>query len=135
MPEERLKILPWDDKAGRFKGDAEPLTSVLSSTRYDIENDKWQAAVVVYFNGQNHFPRLYATFVLFVTEDDYKFTVQIGEPGKPYSLDLNVQPQAQEFFDTLIKVLGEAMKEPAKKHRVVVHGFAVPVAPEQEAVI
>ena len=135
MPEERLQILPWDNKAERFKTDAAPLTAVLSSSRYDLANDNWQAGVVVYFNPDNHFPRLYATFVLFVTENDHRFAVKIGEPGKPHSIDLNVQPQAQEFFNTFTKVLEEALKEPAKKHRVVVHGFAAPVAPEQEAVV
>jgi hypothetical protein len=134
MPEERLRILPWDNKAERFDTDAAPLTTVLSSTRYDLENDTWQAGVVVYFNPDNHFPRLYATFVLFVTENDYRFTVKIGEPGKPQPIDLHVQSQTQQFFDTLTKVIEEAMKEPTKQHRIVIHGFATPVTAEAEPV-
>jgi hypothetical protein len=135
MPEERLQILPWDEKIGRFRDEIKPLTSVLGSTRYDIENDNWQACVCVYFNGANYLPRLYVTFVLFVTEHDYKFTVQIGEPGKPLPVDLNVQTQATQFFDTLTEAIEKAMKEPAKRDRVVVHGFAAPAAPEQAPII
>lgn len=127
IPEEQLQILPWNDEVGRFRGEAKPLTAVLSSTHYDAENDNWQAGVVVYFDPPTRIPRQYATLVLFVTEHDCKFTVQIGEPGKPQPIDLNIQTQAEQFFNTLVEDIKEAMKEPAKKNRrIVMRGFAEP---------
>ncbi len=112
-----------------------PSQRLLSSTRFDQEEDNWQAGVVIYFNGPHYVPRRYATFVLFVTENFGKHTVRIGEPGKPLSVDTNVQSQVEEFISTPFKEISEAVKEPAKKRRVKVHGFGVPVASKQEAVI
>jgi hypothetical protein len=135
IPEEHLRILPWNEKAETFGGKELPLTAALSATRYDVENDNWQAGVVIYFNEPNYFSRLFATFVLFVTENDGKLTVRIGEPGKPLAVDTNVQTQVEEFINSLSKEIEEAIKEPTRKRRVKVHGFEVPVASEQEAVI
>lgn len=135
MPEGHLQVLLWDEKVGRFRGAAKPLPAVLSSTRYDIENDNWQAGVIVYLNNANQIPRLSATFVLFVTDHDYKFTAKIGESGKPLLVDLNVQTQAEQFFDTLTETIKEAAKEPVKRHRVTVHGFATAASSEQEPLL
>ena len=128
MPEDRLKILPWDKKTEKFKGESpSALEAVMHSTRYDIENDNWQAGVVVYFDPPTHTPRQYVTFVLIVAEHDLKFTARIGEPGKPQQIDLNVQTQAEQFFKSIVEDIKEAMKEPAKKNRrIVMHGFAEP---------
>jgi hypothetical protein len=136
MPEDRLRILPWDDKAKRFNcGSPEPIEMVLSSTRYDMESDNWQAAIVVYFNPSNYFPRLYVTFVLIVTEHDSKFTAQIGEPGEPQPIDLNVQSQTEQFLETIVEEIKKAMKDPMKspgrQQRIVVHGFAALASSEQ----
>lgn len=130
IPEEHLQIVPWDNSIMRFRGVAQPLTSVLTSAHYDQEEDRWQAGVVVYFEPTNYFPRLSATFALFVTENDYKFTVQIGEPGKPQSIDLNVQPQVEKFFDALTEALKDGVKQPEKGYRGVKYGFAAPASQE-----
>lgn len=135
MPEEHLQIVPWDDKIGKFRGKAQPLMAVLSSAHYDEENDRWQAGVVVYFEPPNYFPRLSATFVLSVTEDDFKYAVQIGEPGKPQSVDLNVQTEAENFFDMLTEAMKDGMKRSGKSYRGVKYGFAALAASVQETTI
>lgn len=135
MPEEHLQIVPWDDKIRRFRGIAQPLTAVLTSAHYDEENDCWQAGVVVYFEPTNYFPRLSATFVLYVTESDFKYSVRIGEPGKPQSIDLNIQTQAEKFFDTLTETIKDGVKRPEKNYRGVKYGFAAIAASGQETTI
>ena len=113
IPSDRLKLLPWVEEEQVFQARTDELIGLPQAIHFDEKNDEWGIGVCIILTSSNSFPRRAVTSGLFVKEDDYHYSIRMGALDFK-QIDLNVQPQCEDYFESIFKQLKEAFEKPRR---------------------